>query len=121
MQKSVSLSGIPIFAHEGAVIPLAPVVQYTAALPGGPLQVQVYRGSDASFDLVEDDGETTDYESGKARTTKFIWNDKAKELPWTVEGSTTSPQAFTHLFASLFDSGKDSPMLSEVKRLDAKG
>ena len=35
------LSEVPVFAPPGAVVPLAPVVQYTDALPGGALEVQV--------------------------------------------------------------------------------
>merc|ERR1712096_322918 len=68
---TAALEEVPVFAPLGAVVPLAPVVQHTSALPGGPLEVQVYGGGDGNFTMVEDDGETTAYESGKLRRTTF--------------------------------------------------
>ena len=59
------MTEIPAFVRPGAIVPLAPVIQYTDALPGGPLEVQVYAGADGSFMLIEDDGETTAYEKGE--------------------------------------------------------
>merc|ERR1712060_341150 len=56
---------IPVFAPAGCIVLLAPVVQYTEALPGGPLEVRIYPGKDASFSLYEDDGETLYYEYGQ--------------------------------------------------------
>lgn len=83
--QGVALDEVPLYARAGAVVPLAPVVQYTDALPGGPLNVHVYAGTDGSFDMFEDDGETTDYQTkdSKRRTT-FSWDDKTKSLSWTV-------------------------------------
>ena len=65
----------------------APVVQYSDALPGGALELQVYSGADGSFVFVEDDGETLDYESGSTstiKTTTYEWSDKSKTLSWKV-------------------------------------
>lgn len=47
-------------------MPIAPLVQYTDALPAGqPLEIQIYPGGDASFVVVEDDGETISYQHGQ--------------------------------------------------------
>merc|ERR1712032_803688 len=84
MSGIASLDEVPTFVRCGAVIPLAPVVQYTDALPGGPLEVQVYAGADGSFKLVEDDGETTSYERlGYVRETEFSWSDGLRTLSWS--------------------------------------
>jgi len=37
---------IPLFVRAGTVLPLAPVVQSTDELPGGPLEIQIYSGAD---------------------------------------------------------------------------
>mmetsp|Transcript_122749 Transcript_122749/g.381519 ORF Transcript_122749/g.381519 Transcript_122749/m.381519 type:complete len:200 (-) Transcript_122749:110-709(-) len=96
---------VPAFVRAGTVLPLAPVVQYTDALPGGPLEVQVYAGADGSFDLVEDDGLTYGYQAGTVRRTHLVWDDAAGTLSWKVTGDLKAPgpQAFVLLYATLFD------------------
>merc|ERR1712224_184841 len=63
------LDQLPLYARAGAVIPIAPPIQWTGQLPGGALEVQVYAGQDGKFVLTEDDGETTAYLSGVKRRT----------------------------------------------------
>lgn len=58
IDSTVAFDELPAFVRAGTVLPLAPVVQYTDALPGGPLDVQVYAGADGYFDFFEDDGNT---------------------------------------------------------------
>lgn len=100
------LSEIPVFVPPGTLLPLAPVVQSTDALPGGLLEMQIYRGADGSFELVEDDGETVAYEVGRVRTTSFRWYDAAGTLSWRARGALVEPggRAFTQLRVTVFDS-----------------
>merc|ERR1712032_281397 len=105
MSGIASLDEVPTFVRPGAVVPLAPVVQYTDALPGGPLEVQVYAGADGSFKLVEDDGETTSYERlGYVRETEFSWSDGLRTLSWSSRQGRriTFENAFTQLYVTLF-------------------
>jgi len=99
------LSEVPVFAPPGAVVPLAPVVQYTDALPGGALEVQVYGGADGSFTLVEDDGETTGYAAGETRETAFSWQDSARTLSGSVRGPAASARMFTQVRLTLLSAG----------------
>ena len=96
------------------------MIQFTDALPGGALEVQVYGGADGHFALVEDDGETTDYATGgKVRKTSLAWDDSSSTLSWTVnDGATTSPQMFTQLYVTLFSGG--SRKTSATVALDGK-
>ena len=94
---------VPVFAPAGAIVTLAPKVMYTDALPGGPLQVQVYGGADGHFTMVEDDGESTAYTDGKTRATSFSWIDGSRTLSWTVSDGVSSPSMFTEVFVTLFD------------------
>jgi len=104
---TAAMDEIPVFVPSGTIVPLAPVIQYTGALPGGALQVQIYGGgnSRAPFVLVEDDGETTAYENGEVRKTQFEWNDSSKTLSWKATGPQALPNAFTQVYATLFTSG----------------
>ena len=90
--------GSHLFAVAGSIVPLAPVTQWTDQLPGGPLDVHVYAGKDATFAMVEDDGESTDYADGTIRTTTFTWTEATKTLSWAVTGPFAGD---THSFTSL--------------------
>uniref|UniRef100_A0A7S4Q967 DUF5110 domain-containing protein n=1 Tax=Alexandrium monilatum TaxID=311494 RepID=A0A7S4Q967_9DINO len=103
LQGGAELSEVPVFVRRGTVLPLAPVVQHTDALPGGALEVQVYGGADGVFKLVEDDGATTAYESGEVRSTRLAWDDARRTLSWTTRGADAGPQAFRELFVTLFE------------------
>ena len=72
-----SLSHCPVFAREGAIIPLGPEVQYASQKPWDDMEVRVYLGSDGSFTLYEDEGDGYAYEDGAYSTIAF-----------TLKGST---------------------------------
>jgi len=96
---------IPVFARPGTIVPLAPIVQSTADLPGGPLEVQVYTGANGSFTLVEDDGSTNAYESGAVRKITFTVTDleSSTTLSWEVSGhDNASPLLFKQLYVRFF-------------------
>jgi alpha-glucosidase len=100
---------IPIYIRAGTILPLGPVVQNTDAMPGGPLDMQIYPGKDATFTLFEDDGESVQYLKGAFRKTTFSWNDSTHELSWTTEGNYTGSHAFKQMSVTLFDpAGKKS-------------
>merc|ERR1711937_765720 len=58
---SAKLEEIPVFVVAGTIVTLASLVQYTDALPDGPLEVRIYGGADATFKLFQDDGATFAY------------------------------------------------------------
>ncbi len=91
---TVPFDAVPVYVRGGAVLPLAPVVQHTRDLPGGPLDLQVYPGRDGRFTLVEDDGDTTAYATGDVRRTTFAWDDAARTLSWTRAGPYDGPDCF---------------------------
>jgi len=93
---------IPAYVQAGTVVPLGPVVQHTDALPGGPLEVQIYTGASGEFELVEDDGETKAYESGQVRITQFTWDDRNEILYWKARGARKTAKSFTHVIFSIF-------------------
>ena len=102
---TVAPEAIPTLVRAGTILPLAPVIQHTSELPGGPLEVQIYPGSNASFTLVEDDGQTTAYEQGQVRRTEFKWNDRSRTLTWKVEGPYQGADTFKALNVKLFAPG----------------
>jgi alpha-glucosidase len=65
--------GLPIFAREGAIVPMGPIRQWTDEAPVDPLELRVLLdlGGTASGSLYEDDGETLAYRRGGSCVTRF--------------------------------------------------
>jgi alpha-glucosidase len=103
LEVSAKLDEIPVYVRAGTILPLGPVIQHTSQLPGGPLQLEIYPGKDATFTLVEDDGETTNYLNGKMRRTIFNWNDATGQLTWTTTGNYAGEDVFKSFHAEVFD------------------
>ena len=94
IEVAAGLDDIPVFVKAGSILPLGPVVQHTSELPGGPLELQIYPGRDATFTLAEDDGKTTGYVHGQERRIVFKWNDAHGRLSWKISGAYHGPNCF---------------------------
>ena len=66
-----SLDKCPVFAREGSVLPVAPVMQYSSESKWNNLEIRVYGGSDGTFTLYEDEGDSYNYENGAFATVDF--------------------------------------------------
>jgi alpha-glucosidase len=121
LDVTAKLDEIPAYVRAGTVLPLGPVIQNTDLLPGGPLEIQIYPGHDASFTLVEDDGESTDYLNGAIRRTTFTWEEKAHRLSWKTEGPYKGPHDFHDLKIVLFDPAAKAPSAPVSASMDAAG
>ena len=64
-KRNIALDELPVYVRAGAIIPLQPVVQSTADVPQGPLELRVYPGPDCQGSLYWDQGETFDYLKGQ--------------------------------------------------------
>ena len=70
---------IPVYVKSGAIIPVYPDDKKTNQLDE-PIKIYVYKGSDGSFELYKDDGESFQYEKNQFAYIPFSWNDKTNEL-----------------------------------------
>ena len=104
LEVTAALDEIPVYVRAGSLLPLGPVIQHTRQLPGGPLELQIYPGEDATFTLVEDDGETTDYLKGQVRRTTFTWQDNTGRIELEdAKGHTPARMFFKSLHVVLLD------------------
>jgi len=89
------LSRMPLFARAGSVIPTRSPVPHVGAAPDEPCVLLVFPGADGGGLLVEDDGESRDYERGReARTELRMWNRAGGRLRLEIgrrEGSFAVP------------------------------
>ena len=103
MDVDAALDETPVYVRAGTILPLAPVLQHTDQLPGGPLELQIYPGKNATFTLVEDDGISTAYLKGQIRRTTFDWNDSERRLTWKIDGPYAGKDIFTAMKVRVFD------------------
>ncbi len=80
VDAAAPLSRIPLYVRSGSIVPMGPDVQYAGEKPEGTIELRVYAGADADFDLYEDDNATYDYEKGAYSTIPLHWNDSSRTL-----------------------------------------
>ncbi len=71
---------LPIYVKAGSILPMTQVMQYVDEIPNAPIEVRVYTGKDAEFEIYEDEGNSYRYEEGKYAVTKLNWSDKDQKL-----------------------------------------
>ena len=79
IKTDAPLDKIPLFVKAGSVIPMGKVIQ-SSAEKSDTLEIRVYEGADARFELYEDEGDNYNYEKGLYSTITFRWDDKAQKL-----------------------------------------
>jgi alpha-D-xyloside xylohydrolase len=73
------LNRIPILVKKGSIVPLGPVVQ-SASEQQDPLEIRIYPGRDASFEMYEDSGDGYAYEHGAKSIVPLHWDDHQRVL-----------------------------------------
>ncbi len=75
-----ALDTMPLYVAAGSIIPVGPAMQYVTEKPADPLELRVYPGADASFELYEDEGDGYDYEKGAFSIISIKWFDRFNTL-----------------------------------------
>jgi len=87
------LEQMPLYVRAGAIIPLAPVMQYVGERPLDPLTLRIWPGT-GSFTLYEDDGDSFDYRQGAWATTTYRVRAEGEQIAVEIEprqGGWTPP------------------------------
>ena len=71
---------IPVYVKTGSIIPMTCSMQYVDEIPDAPIEVCVYPGKDAVYELYEDEGNSYRYEKGEYSLTKMTWSEESREL-----------------------------------------
>jgi alpha-glucosidase len=58
------LDALPVYVRAGAIVPRQPLVQSTAQVPDGPLELNIYAGPDCAGELYDDDGHSIAFAHG---------------------------------------------------------
>jgi alpha-glucosidase (family GH31 glycosyl hydrolase) len=90
--NSVPLDEIPIWIKRGAILPLAPEMDYTGQKPWNPITLDLYprAGKRVSAELYEDDTITTAYRNGAFRLTSLsvAADDISKKIHVVIDAAT---------------------------------
>ena len=92
------LNIIPLFAKGGAIIPRNQPVEYVAADDNKKMDIVVYTGNNATFELYEDDNETYNYENGEYSVIKISWDENKKELLFSSPTGNMKPKHKERMF-----------------------
>jgi alpha-D-xyloside xylohydrolase len=71
---------IPLYVKAGSILPMTQFMNYVDEIPDAPIELRVYTGKDAEFELYEDEGDGYRYEEGAYAVTKLCWSEKKQEL-----------------------------------------
>ena len=80
VKTDAPLDKIPLFVKAGSIIPMGKIIQYAGEKSADTLEIRVYKGADAKFDLYEDEGDNYNYEKGKYSIISFKWHEKRQTL-----------------------------------------
>ena len=80
IQANAPIETIPVFVKAGSIVPMGPYLQYATEKPADSIELRIYPGANANFNLYEDENDTYEYEKGKFATIQFQWNDNEKKL-----------------------------------------
>lgn len=70
---------IPLFVRAGSIIPHGEIIQHTGC-PQNNIELWVYEGSDGTFKLYRDDGQSYKYEEGDYTLIDIEWEDTSKKI-----------------------------------------
>ena len=111
VKTDAPLDQIPLFVKAGSIIPLTSPVQHTAALKSDTLEMRIYQGRNATFDLYEDQGDGYDYEHGEYTNISFKWDEKMKTFTIGKIDGTFPGALKIRTFKLIFFKPGDSPLL----------
>jgi alpha-D-xyloside xylohydrolase len=80
IQADAPLEKMPLYMRAGSIVPLGPEIEYANEKPDGPIELRVYRGADARFDLYDDEGDSYRYEKGAKSVIPIQWDESAGVL-----------------------------------------
>jgi len=80
LKTDAPIDKIPLFIKAGSIIPMGKIIQYAGEKTADTLEIRVYKGADAKFELYEDEGDNYDYEKGKYTIISFKWDEKRQSI-----------------------------------------
>ena len=88
--RELDLETIPLYVRAGAIIPMGPVLQYTAEATNEPVTLRIYPGADGRYSWYQDDGVSFAYKHGEFSRIDCSWQNSSRRLTLTSSGNFKS-------------------------------
>lgn len=102
VMAAAPLERMPVFVPEGAILPMGPAMEWSDERPADTLNLYVYTGHDASFNLFENEGTNYNYESGKYATIMMKWDERRQQLTFLPLKGTFTGMLHRRFFNVIF-------------------
>ncbi|WP_408072138.1 TIM-barrel domain-containing protein [Butyrivibrio sp. JL13D10] len=86
IQCECDMDRIPVFVKAGSVIPTKKPLGCTDDMADEDIEVLIFPGADANFNLYEDAGDGYGYENGEYCITRLSWSEADKTFSWKTTG-----------------------------------
>lgn len=80
IKAEAPIDRIPLYAKAGSILPMTQAMQYVDEIPDAPVEVRIYTGRDAVFELYEDEGDSYRYEKGEYALTRLSWSEAEQKF-----------------------------------------
>jgi alpha-D-xyloside xylohydrolase len=94
---SAPLDRIPLDVRAGSILPMGPAIEY-AGQASDPIELRVYPGANADFNLYEDEGDSYRYEKGAHSIIPIHWDDATRTLTVGARQGSYPGMAAGHSF-----------------------
>lgn len=101
---------IPVFAKGGSIVPMGGIKRYSSEASEEPLTLHLYPGSDASFELYEDNGCDYGYENGEYTVIPIIWDDNKRKVTIKKRQGAYPGMPVTRKFIIAMPDGYEFPL-----------
>ncbi len=124
IKTDAPLDKIPLFVKAGVIVPMGKFMQYTGQKSADTLEIRVYPGANAQYDLYEDEGDNYDYEKSSYTIIPFSWDEQNQTL--TIGGKqgnypgSMKERVFNVVLVNQ-SKGTGIAMSSSVKRITYSG
>lgn len=112
--KSNEIQNLPLYVKGGSIIPFAKVKQYAMEHPDDELELRIYSGSDASFLLYDDEGDSYRYEDNVCSKVLIEWNENDRILKiGKRNGAYPGMPERIRFSVKLYSPGKSVPIIKD--------
>ena len=94
---SAPLDRIPLDVRAGSILPMGPAIEY-AGQATDPIELRVYPGANADFNLYEDEGDSYRYQNGAHSIIPIHWDDATCTLTIGARQGSFPGMAAAHTF-----------------------
>jgi alpha-D-xyloside xylohydrolase len=99
--RQTPMDTIPIYVRAGSIVPMGPNITY-ADTTADPIELRVYPGANASFNLYEDEGDNYNYEKGAYAIIPISWDETSQNLTVGQRQGTFPGMVTTRTFNVVF-------------------